>query len=236
MSLTYSDLYFSSFPDATDTFSYFSDPTAEEVPLIKQYQSYFNSGNLTAAGKILEDNPNLRNKIINANNLNKFVDAIKAMQRFYMQDVRNYLMELVTYRGLYSSKVSYTKYDIIIYNGLAYMCSDFNCPVGTPVANTNWFIPLSIVGEKGDSGLGLSPRGIWDSNTQYYTDDLVAYNNVLWAAHTDNINANPSDDSSIWYAVLSLNIVLEELKMSNNEIDDIINGIAEPKDDDTGTI
>ena len=236
MSVTYKDLVFSQFPDEIDAFQYFSDPTIDDVALIKQYQSYFNSGNISSAAKILEDNPRLQNKIINANNLNKIIDAIKAIQLLYRDDIQTYIMELVTYRGVYSSKISYSKYDIVLYNEFAYMCISSNYPMGVLPTDTNYFIKLTLKGDKGESGTGLTPMGIWDANTQYYLNDLVAYNNVLWASNTSNINSKPSDESSVWYAVLSLNIVLEELKISNSEIDDIINGNAEQKDDETGTI
>ena len=236
MGKVYGDLYYTNFPENIDSFEYFSDPSVNDVPIIKQYQSYFNSGNLTDAGKLLEDNPSLQNKIINANNLNKLVDSIKAIQRLYRDDLQTYLMELVSYKGEYSTKTVYSKYDIVLYNGFSYMATSLNCPMGTLPTNQDYFIQLTLKGDQGPSGFGLSPRGSWSNNTQYYTDDLVAYNNVLWAANQDNINSRPNDNSTVWYAVLSLNIILSEIKIANSEIDDVINGTAEFSDDKTGTI
>ena len=231
MSKTYSDLVHSQFPDSIDSYSYFSDPTIDDIQLIKQYQNYFNSGNISSAAKILEDNPTLQNKIINANSLNKFVDSIKAMQRLYMSDIQSYIIELVTYKDEYSSKVIYSKYDVVKYNNQAYMCISLNCPMGTLPTDKNYFIPLSLKGDKGDSGTGLAPRGIWDETIQYYKDDVVSYNNTLWAASEENINRIPSNESTVWYSVLSLNTILENLKISNSDIDAIIDGTAELKDE-----
>lgn len=232
MSITYGDLNYTQFPDSIDTYSYFSDPTADDIQLIKQYQSYFNSGNISSAAQILIDNPTLQNKIINANNLNKFVDSIKAMQRLYMSDIQSYIMELVTYKGEYSTKFVYSKYDVTEYEKQVYMCTSLNCPMGTLPTNTNHFIKLTLKGDKGDSGLGLAPRGIWDETIHYYQDDLVSYNNALWAASAENINRVPSKESNVWYPVLTLNTILENAKITNSEIDDIFNGTAVLKDDD----
>ena len=233
MSTTYPNFSHTNYPDEIDTFQYFSDPTDNDVALIKQYQSYFNTGNISAAAKVLEDNPSLKNKIINATNLNKIIDAIKAIETLYMSDIQSYIMEVVTYKNVYSPKVTYSKYDVVDYNGHAYMCIS-SCPIGTLPTNKDYFIPLSLKGDKGESGTGLSPRGVWNEYIQYYKDDLVSYNNVLWAANEDNIGFLPSDTSTKWYHVLSMNINYINLKIQNDEIDKIFDGSAILSDDDTG--
>ena len=133
----------------------------------------------------------------------------------------------------------YVKYNFVTYeiDGViqTYECLNDNTPIGTVPTDTTYWIPRVIRGEKGDSGLGLVPRGSWNSSVQYYKDDLVAYNNVLWVANEDNIGLYPNDSSTVWYSVLSLNIVLSDLKISNGEIDKIIAGTATLTDDDTGT-
>ena len=235
MSQVYSDLYYTNFPDAIDSYSYFSDPTADDVPLIKQYQTYFNAGNIAAAAQILESNPSLQNKIINANSLNKFVDSIKAMQRLYKEDVQSYIMDLITYKGEYAVKVTYSKYDVVKYGNMVYMCISLNCPMGTLPTDTNHFVPLTLKGDQGESGTGLTPRGVWSEYVAYYANDLVALNNVLWVAKEDNIGQAPSSTSSVWYSALSLNITLTDLKIKNEDIDAIINGSAVLKDDDAFT-
>jgi len=236
MSLTYPTYVHTSYPDKIDTFQYFSDPTADDVTLIKQYQSYFNAGNISSAAKILENNPSLQNKIVNANNLNKIIDALKAIETLYMSDIQTYIMELITFKDEYSAKQIYSKYDVVQYNQQVYMCVVLNCPMGTLPTNTDYFIPLTLKGEKGESGTGLTPRGVWNENVQYYKDDLVSYNNVLWAANENNIGYLPSDTSSKWYDVLSMNINFSTLKIQNDEIDKIFDGSAVLSDDDTGVI
>ena len=107
-------------------------------------------------------------------------------------------------------------------------------PIGTLPTNTNYWYALAIKGDQGESGLGLTPRGTWSEYTQYYQNDLVSYNNALWAAKEDNIGYFPNDTSKVWYSVLSLNIVWSSMKIQNSEIDAILDGSAGLKDDDTG--
>lgn len=41
-------------------------------------------------------------------------------------------------------------------------------------------------------------KGDWKSNTSYVANDMVAYNNVIYVATTENINKTPDINSSIW--------------------------------------
>lgn len=76
-------------------------------------------------------------------------------------------------------------------------------PIGTIPTDIVYWYPLAIKGEQGESGLGLTPRGYWSDSTQYYKDDMVAYNNVLWAALSDNQNYIPNESSSVWLKMLA---------------------------------
>lgn len=78
------------------------------------------------------------------------------------------------------------------------------------------YLQLSIKGDKGDpgytpikgidyvdgvdgaSGLGLSPRGAWVNNKEYYQYDLVSHNGYFWYALEDTIATEPIDDSTVW--------------------------------------
>ena len=115
-----------------------------------------------------------------------------------------------------------------------YMAIADNIPIGTLPTNINYWYPLSIKGEQGVPGLGLTPRGIWSEYIQYYQNDLVSYNNALWAANEDNIGYFPSDSSTVWYSVLSINIAYESIKITNEEIDRILDGTATLTDTNTG--
>ena len=60
----------------------------------------------------------------------------------------------------------------------------------TPVKNVDYF--------DGQSGLGLTPRGAWATNTEYWQYDMVSHNGYMYYCLEDNINTEPTDDSEIW--------------------------------------
>ena len=235
MSNLYPDLLYTAFPDQlNDTYEYMQDMTADLVGLVSQYETLINTKRFNEAVKLLSENPSLNRIYFNAEKYNKIIDSIKALQRLYKDDVQTYILNLANNRGEYSSSSKYTKYNIVYYESLPYLNISSNTPIGTLPTNTTYWYPLAIRGEQGESGLGLTPRGKWNEYTQYYKDDLVSYNNVLWAANEDNIGFLPSDTSSKWYDVLSMNINFSTLKIQNSEIDKFFDGSAMLSDDDTG--
>lgn len=207
MSTTYPELL-NNFPDELDNFDRFQDPAIEDLTLINNYYTAFNAGDLAGAAAILTTNPTLQTKIINAENLNKIRDAIISMQKFYLDDISNILEDLVSYKDVYSPTAQYEKYDVIGYTidlHLQYfMCINNSVPIGTLPTNTTYFVPLTLKGEQGVSGTGLSYRGEWSSATQYYKDDCVSDNNKLWAANANNLNSKPALDNSDWVLVVDI--------------------------------
>lgn len=206
MSTTYIDLDNTNYPDSIDNYDLFLDPTAESLSLINQYYTYFDTGNLTSATALLEANPTLKQMIINADNMNKFRDSILAIERFYFSDVQQYLQDIVKFKGTYDVATKYVKYNVVGYTvGSAieyFMCKDATTPIGTSPTNTTYFVPLTLRGEQGISGTGLSPRGGWLGTIQYYTNDCVAYNSKLWYALADNVNSEPTDVNTNWAIIM----------------------------------
>lgn len=212
MSLTYTDLPNTQFPEAIDDWYRYEDPNLQELEVINKYYEYMNSNDLNSAVAILESNPNLKTKIVNADNLNKLRDGLISLERFFFSDVEKYLMDLMQDMGEWSNSQKYGKYNVVQYKDEVYMCIDAQTPIGTLPTDINYFIKLAIKGEQGASGIGLSYRyGGWDSTVQYYKEDCVEYNNVLWAAKKDNIGQTPADGSEYWDKVISFNLMLEEI-------------------------
>lgn len=111
-------------------------------------------------------------------------------------------------------------YDIVRYpiDGLKqyFMVISNDIPAGTLPTNISCYLQLSMKGDKGDTGeagytpikgidyndgvdgIGMSPKGGWVSNREYYQYDLVSHNGFLWYCVDDNLNEEPSDDSDIW--------------------------------------
>ena len=119
-------------------------------------------------------------------------------------------MEMIKSPVTYSVTTEYNKYDTVSYtvdNSLEYfLCISNNTPIGTLPTNTSYFIQLTLKGDKGASGTGMSPRGGWLGATQYYANDCVAHNGVLWYATVDNYGSEPTDTNTNWVSFMSYHV------------------------------
>lgn len=73
------------FPQSLQTFPTFADITAQDAPLVKQYQEAMEAGNIAQANQYLSQISNYNNKIITAQLMNTIVDTNEAVQEFYEQ-------------------------------------------------------------------------------------------------------------------------------------------------------
>lgn len=207
MSVLYPQLTNTKFPNEVDTINNFVDITLTTLPLAKQYYAKYNAGDIVGANQILIDNPDLKYSYIGAASLNPIVDAIKAIELFYMQDVQKYLMNIVSYKGEWSASVKYSKYSTVqyVHNSAieVFMCANNDTPIGTIPTDTTYWIPLTMRGERGLAGIGLSAYGGWNSITKYPVNAMVAYNNALWGSYEENTAITPTESSSsTWYKII----------------------------------
>lgn len=239
MSEIYQDLIFSDFPNKVSEMPRVQDVTISAKPYVDLYNTYYNKGDFDSANQVLQDNPELLRMIVNAETFNILRDEIIATQRTFKDDTEAFIFNVVKIKGDWSSTVKYIKYNVVYYaadgNKLPYMAIADDIPIGASPTNITYWYPLAVVGKQGESGLGLTPRGIWSEYTQYYKDDLVSYNNALWSCNQDNIGYFPNASSTIWYPVLSMNIVWNSIKVTNEEIDAIFAGDADLTDDEVTT-
>ena len=91
----YEDTPLTKFPTSEDTFPRMSDVSVALLPVVLQYNQYISSGNKTAADQLLENNPDLYNCLHDAEKWNMTRDALIAMQRFLLNKVDEFYMEVV---------------------------------------------------------------------------------------------------------------------------------------------
>ena len=230
---------YTTFPDSVQRFDLKTDVSAGIYSVWKQFNSYISNGQFANASALLQENTELQKCLIDGLYVNKLSKTVEEIEDLFLNKIQSFIHETVVHRGAWNSTAKYTKYNFVTYEHdgvvLTYECLSDGTPIGNKPTDTTYWVPRVIKGERGQSGLGLTPRGHWESAVQYYQDDLVSYNNVLWAAISDNIGLYPNDSSSVWYSVLSVNNILDDIKISNSEIDKIIDGTAELSDDKTGT-
>lgn len=215
MSKTYPDLPRTNFPDSIDTFDSYSDVSnSTDVSLINQIQNYMLAGNFNAAQEILANNPNLYSKMLNADKMNKFRDILVALERYYQVDYTEYveqkqaewqdIIDEFSYIGEYNSAHIYNHNNMVLYKDNLYLyIADESSSGNLPTDTSHWRV-LTVKGENGLSGQGLAFGGEYSPTTSYSKDDLVLYQNNLWASTQDNNKGNePLPTSQSWTVVLS---------------------------------
>lgn len=216
MSTLYQDLPLTQYPGNLDTFTQWLNVTATDGPLIQQYITAMNAGNQTLANQILSQISSASQKIITATDLNTMTQAIQAVERFYKTDIEPYIqtqqeswlntISQFSYKGTWSNGTSYATNNIVSYttDGLVLLfIATSNPPTGTVPTNTQYWRLLTIQGQPGPSGVGLSYRQEWNSATQYSVNDSVTYDGDLWMALQSNQNVQPGTNSSYWQIVIS---------------------------------
>lgn len=135
--------------------------------------------------------------------------------------------------GRYNPQNEYRRYSIVTYEhnneSRAYIAIN-QVPSGISPPDVNYWAAITL---KGDDGIGLIPKGEWNSENIYQPDNLVSYKNCLWCSLTINQNAVPSRVSSDWYLVFELineaNNIKDEITYRNYEVT-MINGIPYMKE------
>lgn len=217
MSTLYPDLDFTNFPGALDDISLKSNITnSTDAQLVAQIQASIIAGDFSNASAILNANSQLNGKIFSANDYNLMRDAILALERFYTDDIYNYIVEKqaswlaevdkFNYKGVYSSTTQYEKNNMVSYTTtegtFLYLCT--TTPLtGTNPSNTSYWRVLTLRGERGESGEGLSFTYVWDSTMQYSINDVVIYGNKWWVATQANRGQTPQSGSVYWSEVMS---------------------------------
>ena len=211
MSILYPDLANTTFPNSKDTFKQFLDIVISDGDLIKQYQAAVQAGNASLATQILQQIPAYTQKVLTATDLNKFVDAIVAVERFYTNDIRSYVNEKqsewqgiinqFSYKGTFNTSTQYyaNNYVSFVTNGIEQLYIALSQPpVGTVPTNTTYWRILSVRGPKGASGAGLSFAGNWISETSYSAQNCVNYDGALWGALQPSTGQVPYEWSAYW--------------------------------------
>lgn len=215
----YNDLPLTNFPSSVDQFMTFLNVVASDGSLIEQYLEAMNAGNQTQANQILAQIPQASQKLITATDLNTLSQAMLAVERFYLTDIEPYMNELqqswtqtikqFSYQGVWSSGTSYVVNNLVSYTvsgiNLVYIATS-NPPVGTVPTNSNYWRLLTIQGQQGTSGQGVSYRQEWTNSATYSVNDCVTYNAALWMAIASSQNQEPTNNSQYWQLIMNLEV------------------------------
>lgn len=235
MSTKYPDLSLTNFPNSLDQFTTFLNIVSSDGPLIGQYQSAMQNGDITLANQILTQIPQATQKIITAVDLNTLSQAMLAIERFYLNDIEPYIDDLhqswlntiqqFSYKGVWQNGTSYVTNNLVSYttSGLNFVYIALsNVPIGISPTNQTYWRLLTIQGQQGASGEGLSYRQEWNSSTQYATNDAVTYDDALWMALQASQNRLPDTNPQYWQLVTNLKTVtypIQDTVPTNLQVD-----------------
>ena len=192
----------SQFPNSLDSYLIFQDVNISNKPLVDQYYSYINENDFASATQLIEDNPSLKYVIVTANTMQSIYDALMAIETTYSTDVIKTIATCVTSQGEWSSTGSYPIFSIVTSRGTAFMCIKPDCPIGTPVTDTNYWITMTM---RGESGTSMSFHESYDSTFPYGIQDCVPFANRLYVSITnDNLGNQPDISPDFWSAVISV--------------------------------
>ena len=221
MSTTYSDLQYTTFPDAIQAISDVLNIVAEDAPYINGYQEAMREGDYLTAQQYFSQITNGNQKFIDAQKINTLIDTCVALERFFANDIIPYVNNLqqnwqaevdkFTYRGDWVSTTLYYKNNFVTatVNGVygLYLCiSDTSS--GINITNTNYWLPLTIRGARGESGATMSFRYEWDSSESYSIGDIVTYNDAIWNCLSANTNQEPKSNSNYWSLIYNSSQVI----------------------------
>lgn len=214
MSSTYQDLQYTVFPDNIQNFVTMLNMAVADGANIAGYQQAMRDGDEVLAQQYYNQITNANQKIIDATKINTIMDTCVALQRFYTADIEPYITDKqivwenkigqFSYVGVYDTSKNYLVNNFVLYNVSGseelFVCIR-NAPTGTAPTDTNYWRQLSIRGLQGESGTGAAFRYSWDSSQIYHQEDIVTYNNSVWACTQENSNQAPSSNSDYWYLI-----------------------------------
>ena len=212
MSNLYPDLNHTNYPDKIDHYEDMIDVDLVLKPVVDEYYRLYQANDMQGMTNLINSNPRLMLALFNADKYNKLKDTLEAQGRLYKSDIQQYIMTVVHNRGSWNNITKYRQYDLVSYpvQGAEQwfvaipIDGKYDIPIGTLPTNTDYFVPQTMRGEQGASGVGLSFKKNYDPLIPYNKDDCVTYNNILWAATKPSLNQTPSDISQYWTKAMEL--------------------------------
>ena len=199
---------YTTFPDSVQTFDLKTDVSSSVYSDWVKYNSYISKGEFANATQLLQSNTELQKCIVDGLYINKISKTVEEIQELFLNNIQTYIHETVKTKGEWSSETKYIKYDFVTYpvNGIThtYECLRDDTPIATLPTNETYWIPRVIQGERGSSGLGLAPRGVWSNTALYLVNDFVSHNSGFWQCLNQNSDSEPSFSNTNWLCLVNL--------------------------------
>lgn len=209
----------------------FQDIQIDDKDLKVQYYRNILNGDVDNAQRIYADNPQLKGKCVNAENLNNLLLGILDLERLYDTNVTQFLNDELSnfhininemiYMQDFNPSTQYNVNNFVLYNDEIYFCVA-KPPINTLPTNATYWLYLGLKGEQGASSLGVEYKGIWVSNVTYKPKDMVSYDNDLYVAINGSKGENPSMSPTNWHK--SVDMIEQIIYVSETEPSGLIKG------------
>ncbi|MBS4462281.1 hypothetical protein JXA27_06880 [Aerococcaceae bacterium zg-B36] len=216
----------STFPRALDNFNELYDLSHDMVNKANRMTELKMKASLSndEQNELLALTAELRDYQLTPEVWNKMGSAIYALQKFFNEQVKDYITERqriwdgyvkqFTYVGEWTSGKAYKFQNLVTAsNGDLYLCKkDHTSVVGSdPLRNSELWEQSSKRGKQGDPGINLAFKGEWNPTTNYNVGDAVIYINgvnggVMYYAIKANRDKNPTTSSTDWYLFTRLSV------------------------------
>ena len=224
----------SSFPNSTDAIRELTDIPASKKPQAQRYQELKTKSVLSPA-EVSELNSlttELQDYLITAEYLNKFGDVVISTQKFFKENVMDFVLDKkqefqdevdkLNNKGDYTPSTPYSKNNFVYYDDGSginhiYLCLK-DCTGKTPSTNPTFWRKLTIQGSqglRGEAGLNFVFQGVWNPATIYAKDAAVRYSGSLYVSNISGNVANEpiiGEDTEFWIRAMDISTVTTELK------------------------
>lgn len=206
----------STFPNQVDTFVEVYDLPASKVYEAQRLQELKLKASLSSVEQeeLTGLVQSLEEYMLTPETFNKFQDSLVNMQHFFLEGVGGYIdekqklwkemIQSFIFTGEYSDSKSYKFQNMVKYLGNLYICKADS--KGIKPTNTAYWEKVSDKGDKGDTGLGVNYKGIYNNTTTYNLGDGVLYEGYVYYANkttTGVIPANSSNWTCFEYQIVS---------------------------------
>lgn len=200
----------SSFPTSVDSFPELYDLPASLVASAKRYQELKIKPTLNATEQTELNNltSQLASFIITPETWNKMGDSIVNMEQFIKDEIDGYIatkqtewdnyVKDFTYKGVWSSATNYEFQNMVTYNGDLYLQIK-EAGVGIIPTNTTYWQKISTKGDKGDVGLGISLKGVYNATATYVIGDAVTYNGNVYYCVLNTTAGTAPTNGTYWH-------------------------------------
>lgn len=166
--------------------------------LLETYKNYFQNRQINEAHNLINTNK-FKSYVLQAEWMNNIKTKIEQIEEHsdleITQNLNNKTEEFQTninrllYIQEYNNATQYYENNLVSYNNNVYFC--IRNSLGNLPTNTNYWLKIGLIGEKGQYSLGINYKGFWNATTSYDKYDLISYENNLYVATKNNTGSTP---------------------------------------------